>query len=159
MNVRRLLFLLPILPMLAGLLLLVPGQAQTETGCNLQDCAILVTQSGSHTISVELAVSTKERASGLMHRKSMPENSGMLFDFGSTRPIFMWMKNTFLSLDMVFVNKAGRVVSIIRDTKPLSETILTSKTPVRYVLEVPAGTANKLKLHVDDQIRHSFFLP
>lgn len=92
------------------------------------------------TWRVEIAETPAEQASGLMHRASMPPGTGMLFDFGTVRPVSMWMRNTLIPLDMVFVCPDGTIARVAR-AKPLDETVIPSGEPVRYVLEVNAGEA------------------
>src|SRR5262249_56848075 len=93
---------------------------------------------------VELAVSDAEREKGLMFRKEVPEGYGMLFDFKKDQQVTMWMKNTYVSLDMIFIRNDGRIARIAESTEPESEKIIPSGAPVRAVLEVVAGTARKL---------------
>ena len=89
---------------------------------------------------VEIAETSEEQRIGLMNRPSLPVGHGMLFDFGETRPVAMWMRNTLIPLDMVFVCPDGTVARVAR-AEPLDETIVPSGEPVRYVLEVNAGEA------------------
>ncbi|MFW5968531.1 MAG: DUF192 domain-containing protein [Persicimonas sp.] len=90
---------------------------------------------------VELAVSAAEKRKGLMFRREMAEGWGMLFVYDQQRPLGFWMKNTFLPLDMVFIDGDGRIVRILEDVEPLTEKRRRSKRPARYVLELEAGTA------------------
>ena len=103
--------------------------------------------------TVEVAATEAERARGLMFRRALPATGGMLFDFGREQPIAMWMRNTYLSLDMLFVDAAGRVVDVLRDTVPLSETLLMPRAPARYVVEVAAGQAALRGLSAGDRLR------
>src|SRR4029077_14178382 len=86
----------------------------------------IATKSGVRTFAVELAVTDEERAKGLMFRKEVPEGYGMLFDFKQEQPVSMWMKNTFVSLDMIFIKNDGRIARIADSTKVQSEDIITS---------------------------------
>ena len=117
----------------------------------------IVTFSGTHRFSVEVMRTDEQRARGLMYRRFMPEDRGMLFDFKREEPVAMWMKNTYLSLDMVFIDKSGRVVNVAENTEPLSERIIPSSGPVLAVLEVNAGTARRIGLKVGDRLRHPLF--
>jgi uncharacterized membrane protein (UPF0127 family) len=90
---------------------------------------------------VELATDNAQREQGLMNRDAMAADQGMLFDFGISRPVYMWMKNTYLPLDMLFIDDKGKITHIRRDTLPLSEDIIGSHGPVRFVLEINAGAA------------------
>ncbi|WP_414833455.1 DUF192 domain-containing protein [Afifella sp. YEN Y35] len=107
---------------------------------------------GTHTFDVELALTQQERSRGLMYRREVPRGTGMLFDFGSDRPITMWMKNTYVPLDMVFIGSDHKVQSIAKETTPLSETTIASERPVRFVLEVAGGTADRLHIRPGDQV-------
>jgi uncharacterized protein len=91
---------------------------------------------------------------GLMYRRSLPAGQGMLFDFGSEQRITMWMKNTYVALDMIFIGTDGRISRIAANTKPLSTRLISSGEPARYVLEVNAGTARKLGIAVGDRVSH-----
>jgi uncharacterized membrane protein (UPF0127 family) len=117
----------------------------------------IVTASGQHQFSVEVMRTAAERERGLMFRRFLPQDRGMLFDFKVVRPVMMWMKNTYISLDMIFIGKTGRVVSIETDTEPLSEHIITSGAPVLAVLEVDAGTAARIGLKIGDNVRFPLF--
>ena len=100
--------------------------------------------------TVELAVAANQRQQGLMDRRAMAADHGMLFDFGETRRVYMWMKNTYLPLDMLFIDQGGRIVLVRADTVPLSEEIVDSREPVRFVLELNAGTAARLGIEPGD---------
>lgn len=115
---------------------------------------VIETSSGPVAITVELALTADDRASGLMNRESMASDHGMLFKFDQTRPILMWMKNTPLPLDMLFLDSTGIVVGIAKDTTPFSESIIPSPAPVRYVLELNAGTADKRGISVGNRAHH-----
>jgi uncharacterized membrane protein (UPF0127 family) len=117
----------------------------------------IVTSTGTHSLEVELANTSGERAKGLMNRQTLPEGRGMLFDFHVEDAVLMWMKNTYIPLDMIFVSRKGRVVSIARDATPMSETIISSGKPAYAVIEVNAGVANRLGVAVGDVVRHPIF--
>ena len=107
--------------------------------------------------SVELAVTDNDRARGLMFRKELPEGTGMLFDFGSDQEVAMWMKNTLIPLDMMFIEADGRIRRIAENTEPMSERIIPSGGPVRAVLEVIGGTARKYGIAAGDRVAHPWF--
>jgi uncharacterized protein len=115
---------------------------------------VIETQNGPVAFTVELALTADDRASGLMNRQSMPADHGMLFKFDQTRQVLMWMKNTPLPLDMVFIDADGVVARIAADTTPFSESIIPSVAPVRYVLELNGGTAAKRGVSVGNKVRH-----
>lgn len=108
--------------------------------------------SGTHRFSVEIALTDAERARGLMYRRSMADDAGMLFDFGSEQAITMWMRNTYISLDMIFILTDGRIGHIAANTTPLSDTIIPSRIEARFVLEVVAGTSKRLGIGVGDRV-------
>jgi len=114
----------------------------------------IATRSGVHAFTVELATTDAERATGLMYRKELPEGRGMLFDFGRDQEVSMWMKNTYVSLDMIFIRADGSVARIAENTEPQSTRIISSGGPVRAVLEVVAGTARKFKIAPGDHVAH-----
>ena len=118
---------------------------------------VIVTATGSHTFSVEVMRTDEERAKGLMFRRFMPKDRGMLFDFKREDNVAMWMKNTYLPLDMVFISRAGIVVNVAQNTEPLSERIIPSGAPTYAVLEVNAGTAKAIGLKSGDRVQHSLF--
>ena len=117
----------------------------------------IVTASGQHKFSVEIMRTNAQREQGLMFRRFLPPDRGMLFDFKVVRPVMMWMKNTYIPLDMIFIGTTGSVVSIAADTEPLSEHIITSGAPVLAVLEVNAGAAARIALKVGDKVRFPLF--
>jgi len=117
----------------------------------------IVTQSGVKIFSVEMARTVEERERGLMFRKSVPDGSGMLFDFSPEQDVQMWMKNTYVSLDMIFIRADGRILRIAENTVPLSEKIIFSGGPVKAVLEVAAGTARKDGIKAGDRVANALF--
>jgi len=117
----------------------------------------IVSKTGVHVFSVELAVTGDEQARGLMFRRELPEGRGMLFDFKPEREVTMWMENTYVSLDMIFIRRDGRILRIAENTEPLSRRIIASGGAVRGVLEVVAGTASKLGIAPGDKVAHPIF--
>ncbi|WP_062014424.1 DUF192 domain-containing protein [Aureimonas sp. AU4] len=117
--------------------------------------ATLTTATGEHAIEVEIADTDASRETGLMNRSSMPANHGMLFDFKQTRPVAMWMKNTIIPLDMLFLDERGRIVNIATNAKPYSLDVIPSSGPVRYVLELNGGAAARYGAKAGDRLRHS----
>jgi len=118
-----------------------------------------VTAAGIKAVEVEVARTVKEREYGLMNRKEMAKNHGMLFLFGAEEPVAMWMKNTYIPLDMIFVSHEGRISGIARDAVPLSETIIPSGAPAYAVIELNGGAAREMGLAVGDRVRHPSFAP
>ena len=110
-----------------------------------------------HHYEVEVADTPRERARGLMFRRSLDPRAGMLFDFGRDEIARMWMKNTFIPLDMVFADRDGTVRGIARDARPRSLDTISSRVPVRAVLELNGGEAERIGLAPGDRIRHPVF--
>lgn len=110
-----------------------------------------------HRFQVEVADTDERRAWGLMHRDSMPPDHGMIFDFKRDQPVAMWMRNTRIPLDMLFIDREGRVVKIHARAVPFDETSIHSDLPVRGVLELNGGTAARLGLKPGDVVRHPVF--
>ena len=135
----------------AGLAALAPAHAAGQATIEI------VSKNGVHPFSVELAANDAERARGLMFRKSLPEGQGMLFDFKRESPVSFWMHNTYISLDMIFIAGDGRIVHIVENAKPESDDLIPSGGPVRAVLEVIAGTAQKLDIAPGDRVTGSIF--
>jgi uncharacterized membrane protein (UPF0127 family) len=117
----------------------------------------IASRTGVHTFIVEMAVTDEQRARGLMFRTSLPAGRGMLFDFHREQDIAMWMKNTYISLDMIFIRGDGRIARIAERTEPLSERVISSGGPVRAVLEVAGGTARRLGIAPGDLVAHPIF--
>jgi uncharacterized protein len=120
------------------------GLAASSAGATERLALTVETAEGPRTFQVERAVAPDERARGLMFRRSMPQDEGMLFDFGEDRPVSMWMKNTYIPLDMIFIGSDRRVKHVAERTTPLSERSVGSSVPVRYVLEINAGLSDAL---------------
>jgi len=135
---------------------LAQAQAQPQGGIEPLD---FVTASGTHHFSVEVMRTDAQRERGLMFRRYLPPDRGMLFDFKTEQPVMMWMKNTYLSLDMVFISRSGIVTSIAENTEPLSERIIPSGGPVYAVLELDAGTAARIDLKPGDHVEQALFKP
>jgi uncharacterized membrane protein (UPF0127 family) len=117
----------------------------------------IVTKSGVQVFSVEMATSEKEKETGLMYRKELPDGKGMLFDFSPEQQISMWMKNTYIPLDMIFIRADGRILRIAENTEPMSTKIISSGGLAKGVLEVIAGTAQKYGIAPGDRVAHPLF--
>lgn len=143
----------PALSALVALLLFVLASALafSET-FSTEPLTIRKADGTSAAFTVELAISADQRARGLMNRKEMAAERGMLFDFGLTRRVAMWMKNTYLPLDMLFIREDGTISRIAADTEPQSEAIIDSREPVHFVLELNAGTSARLGIAPGDRV-------
>jgi uncharacterized membrane protein (UPF0127 family) len=119
-----------------------------------------ITLVGSDSVTMltaEIADTDELRTRGLMFRHFLPEDKAMLFDYERPRPVAMWMKNTNISLDMLFIREDGTIAAIAQDTVPQSLDTISVQEPVRGVLELAAGTVKKLGLRVNDKVYHRIF--
>lgn len=150
--------------MLAGVLCVVGLSACAQkgpvdaAGRALEPLSI-VTASGEHQFMVEIANDDAERARGLMYRPPLEDDRGMLFQFPTASEQSFWMKNTPSSLDIIYIDPQGRIVSIASHATPNSETPLPSNGAANGVLELRAGRAEEIGARPGDQVRHSFFRP
>lgn len=117
----------------------------------------IVTASGPHPFKVEVARTTEQRAKGLMCRPAMARDHGMLFTFDEVTPIYMWMKNTYLPLDMVFVSRKGIVTGVAANTTPFSQELISSGAPAYAVIELNAGVAGELGIMEGSKVDHPAF--
>ena len=117
----------------------------------------IITAAGRQVFLVEVMRTDADRAQGLMFRRFLPPDRGMLFDFEAEQPVMMWMKNTILPLDMVFIGADGRIVNIAESTEPMSERTIPSQGPVIAVLGLNAGAAARAGLKTGDAVRHPMF--
>jgi uncharacterized protein len=139
---------------LAALFIIVLGPGLPAIGvAPFQHARLKIeTQNGPVLLDVEVADTEPQREHGLMFRRHLPEDHGMIFLFGDEREITMWMKNTYISLDMVFIGNDWHIVHIARDAEPLSTDIISSVQPASRVLEISAGQADKLGLKPGDAV-------
>jgi uncharacterized membrane protein (UPF0127 family) len=136
-----------------SLLCLMPAYSRAADEQALE----IVSKSGVHVFSVEVMRTPEEKAKGLMYRRELAQGRGMLFDFSPEQAVSMWMKNTYISLDMLFIRADGRIARIAENTTPESEAIIAAGTPVRGELEVIAGTAKKFGIAPGDRVAHPLF--
>lgn len=122
-----------------------------------RDKLTLETTMGDVVIDIEVAETPAEKSLGLMYRTNVPEKSGMLFPYPQPNEITMWMRNTYISLDMVFIRADGVVHRIEANTEPMSEKVIGSVGPVTAVLELAAGAAERLSLKPGARVRHAHF--
>jgi uncharacterized membrane protein (UPF0127 family) len=104
-----------------------------------------------------MATTPEEKTTGLMYRKHLPDGQGMLFDFSPLQEVSMWMKNTYIPLDMIFIGQNGRILRIAENTEPLSTRIISSRGPAKAVLEVIGGTAKKYGIARGNRVSHPLF--
>lgn len=112
---------------------------------------------GSHRFQVEVARTPKELSQGLMYRRELAATAGMLFYFGRVASVSMWMKNTYIPLDMIFIRADGTVAHIAQRAVPNSLAVIASPEPIAAVLELNGGTTSRLGIRAGDQVRHKIF--
>lgn len=110
------------------------------------DVLVIITRDACYRFDIYLAVNMQQQRRGLMFVRELPERTGMLFVYPDENYRSMWMKNTYIPLDMVFARRDGSIANIARDTVPLSEKSVASSEPVRFVLELNAGTTRRLSI-------------
>jgi uncharacterized membrane protein (UPF0127 family) len=122
-----------------------------------QDDLVIRTASGEIKFRIELAISPAQQQRGLMFRDKLDPYTGMLFDFGTPRVISMWMMNTLIPLDMVFIAADGRILNVAANTKPMSTDTILSHGEAKGVLEIAGGTARLLGIKPGDLVLHWAF--
>ena len=144
-----------------GVMVAMRAGAQEITGAQPdlpKEKLVILTRDGvKHDFTVEMALTPQQQEVGLMFRKTVPADGGMLFDWGSPRDSMMWMRNTVSSLDMLFINEDGTIRRIAENTTPESLATIDSGGAVRATLEVAAGTARRLGIHVGDKVQQRIF--
>lgn len=142
--------------------LMVPQVAAAQDGpqpeLRKERLSIVTGRGKSYYFMVEMALEPAQQSIGLMFRQRVPADGGMLFDWGRERRSQMWMRNTIVSLDMVFIGQDGRIKTIAERTVPQSLAIVDSMVPVRATLEVAAGTCERLDIRVGDRVSHTIFM-
>lgn len=129
-----------------------PALAQQEMHFDKEPLVIQTAAGKMLNFTVEIATTNEQREYGLMFRKEMPENAGMIFDFGESRRVSMWMENTILPLDMLFIDSGGTIRHIKENATPYSRDIIDSMGEVKYVVELNAGVVKKLGIKVGDKV-------
>lgn len=122
-----------------------------------EEVITLVTAAGERSVEIEIAETMEEKARGLMFRSSLADTRGMLFPYGDAQEITMWMRNTYIPLDMVFIRADGVIHRIEANTEPMSERVIASQGPVVAVLELAGGWAMRHGLKAGDRVRHRLF--
>ena len=142
---------------LFALLAFLPSGLRAEEALTKIEPLTIATDGDATMFTVEIADTEATRERGLMFRQRLPENHGMLFDFGQPQPVSMWMKNTYIPLDMVFIRSDGTIAYIAENTVPKSLDTIGITEPVLAVLELPAGTAKKKDIRAGDVVYHRLF--
>ena len=137
-------------------LLVWPFAAFAQEPSKLEPITI-ATDAASTLLTAEIADTPELRERGLMFRHIMPPDQAMLFDFGNPRPVAMWMKNTYMSLDMLFVREDGTIAAVAENTIPKSLDTISVQEPVKGVIELAAGTVKRLGIHRDDKVFNRIF--
>jgi uncharacterized membrane protein (UPF0127 family) len=132
----------------------VLAQAPAPAGL---ESLVIVSGDKRHAFQVEVMRTDEQRARGLMHRNYMPADRGMLFDFKAVEPVAMWMQNTYISLDMLFIRADGTIARIAERTEPLSTRTIPSGEPVLSVLEINGGVSKTLGIRPGDRVEHTLF--
>lgn len=140
--------------LLVAVLLAAPAAAQAP---GPTEPVMVLTAKGAVRLELELADEPEERTVGLMFREKLAERSGMLFDFGVEEPVAMWMRNTLIPLDMLFIAGDGRIVHIAAHTVPMSLDTITAGRPVRGVIELAGGEAARLGIAEGDLVARPLF--
>ncbi len=117
----------------------------------------IVSAGGRYRFTVELALTSAQMAQGLMFRRALAADAGMLFDYKEPTMATMWMRNTLIPLDMLFVDEHGRIVNIHERAVPQSDDIIAAAAPVRAVIELDGGTAARLGIKPGDQVLYPIF--
>ena len=137
--------------------LIQPAFAQTPPAQKALEKLTIATAGGEKIFQVEVMRTMDERARGLMFRRYLPADRGMLFDFAVEAQVAMWMKDTFIPLDMLFIRKDGTISQIAENTEPHSTRTISSTEPVYSVLEINGGMAAKLGIKAGDKVIHPLF--
>jgi len=141
----------------AGAVFALAGAARAQLATFPKGKLVIETAKGKFPFDIELALSPPQMMQGLMFRRALAADAGMLFDYGSPQPITMWMKNTLIPLDMIFIANDGKVVDFHERAVPMSLDTIETKVPARAVLEVNAGTVARLGVQVGDTVHHLSF--
>jgi uncharacterized membrane protein (UPF0127 family) len=155
MNRREILGLLALLPAIA--LAEEPDITHAQPELPKEKLVIVTRDGKEHVFNVEVAKTPEQETIGLMFRPSVPPDGGMLFDWKEPRESQMWMRNTLVPLDMVFINEDGTIRSIAEDTVPESLAVIDSHGPVRATLELAGGTTARLDIRVGDKVLQRIF--
>lgn len=144
-----------------ALVLVIGGMAymvrQAEGNGQLEWLSVIGKNGVEHKFEVEIADTDETREKGLMYRRHMADNRGMLFEMGATAPVGFWMKNTLIPLDILFIDGAGVIKKIHANAVPGDLSPLLSEVPVTGVLEINGGLAKTLGIAPGDKVVHPYF--
>ena len=143
------------------LVLLAAAPSRFSGGAELQHFPTseltIISATGPHRFKVELAETPAQMTQGLMFRTSLAPDAGMLFDYKQPTVATMWMRNTLIPLDMLFVDAQGRIVNIHQRAVPQSLDVIAAAAPVRVVIELNGGTAARLGIEPGDRVVYPIF--
>ena len=142
---------------LCAFLALIPTALRADEALTKIEPLTIATDGDATMFTVEIADTDMSRERGLMFRQRLPEDRGMLFDFGEPRPVSMWMKNTYIPLDMLFIRADGTIAYIAENTVPKSLDTIGITEPVKAVLELAGGAAKKHDIHPGNVVYHRIF--
>jgi len=138
-----------------GMLML--SAVAVEAKMRIEQLAIVTGDGHEVPIDAEIAIDPKEKAMGLMFRTELADHQGMLFPYDESKELSMWMHNTYIPLDMLFIRPDGVIHRIEVEAEPLSDRVINSGGPVSAVLELPGGAAARLGIKPGDRVRHRLF--
>lgn len=138
----------------AGIAMAVLLAAAPLAACSDEGKLVLHSSTGNYNFNVEVVDTAESRAQGLMYRQELADDAGMLFDFKGEQPVSFWMRNTFIPLDMIFVDAKGVVKNIHVNARPHDPTGIPSDGPVQFVLEIPGGRSVEIGLKAGDTMEH-----
>jgi uncharacterized membrane protein (UPF0127 family) len=142
----------PARPVLAALAMLL---SLPLAACSDESSLTIYSEEGDHIFNVEVVDTPETRAQGLMYVQELADDAGMLFDFQDERPVSFWMRNTFIPLDMIFIESDGTILNIHVNARPHDTTSIPSSGPVQYVLEIPGGRSTELGIEAGDRVEHA----
>lgn len=137
-----------------GALLVLAPLGLTSPVLADETIATIVSGDNRHEFEVEIADDDRSRGRGLMFRRELAPNAGMLFDYLTERPASFWMRNTLIPLDMIFIRENGEIVQVHANAIPHDETPIRSIVDVRFILEIPGGRAEELGIGAGDRLEH-----
>jgi uncharacterized protein len=150
-------FFLSLLTLIVTISATPAASAQEQVTFDRTELAIVTAGGAKHQFKVDWAKTWPQKSRGLMYRKEMPLDHGMLLDYDPPTEASIWMRNTLIGLDIIFIRADGTIESIFFGAKPHDETAMPSKGPVRAVLELNAGVARLLGIRPGDKVEHPIF--
>lgn len=156
-NLYKKIILLIINPILMVTIMSGATYGQTSPQNFKNEVLMVKSKEASHSFQIEIAANDTQRAYGLMFRNELDEMAGMLFIYDQKKDINMWMKNTLITLDIIFINEEGKIINISQSAQPMSLTRISSGGKAKAVLELNGGTTKRLGIDVGDEIIYAIF--